>query len=98
MVGTRRGTAKGHDDMRRAGDVDCGEPWHLNVATVEDELEEGSSWNKRDRRHLSASSRMTILWRPGGSVTFFWANILILFRTTSMPLQVRAGEGREDRP
>lgn len=37
--------------------------------------------------HLSASSRMTILWRPGGSVTFFWANILILLRTTSMPLR-----------
>jgi hypothetical protein len=37
--------------------------------------------------HLSASSRMTILWRPGGSVTFFCANILILFRTTSMPLR-----------
>ena len=37
--------------------------------------------------HLSASSRMTTLCRPGGRVTFFWANILILFRTTSMPLQ-----------
>ncbi len=30
---------------------------------------------------------MTILWRPGGSVTFFCANILILLRTTSMPLR-----------
>lgn len=30
---------------------------------------------------------MTILCLPGGSVTFFWANILILLRTTSMPLQ-----------
>ena len=37
--------------------------------------------------HLSASSRMTTLCRPGGRVTFFWANILILFRTTSMPLR-----------
>lgn len=37
--------------------------------------------------HLSASSRMMILCRPLGSVTFCWANILILFLTTSMPLQ-----------
>lgn len=36
--------------------------------------------------YLSASSRITILWRPGGRVTFFWANILILFLTTSIPL------------
>lgn len=36
--------------------------------------------------HLSASSKITILCRPGGSVTFFWANILILFLTTSIPL------------
>lgn len=35
---------------------------------------------------LSASSRMTILCRPGGRVTFFWAKAFILFRTTSMPL------------
>ena len=38
--------------------------------------------------YLSASSSMTILCRPGGSVTFFCANILILFRTTSRPLQM----------
>ncbi len=38
------------------------------------------------RAHLSASSRMMILWRPRGSVTFFCANILILLRTTSIPL------------
>ena len=38
-------------------------------------------------RHLSASSRMTILCLPGGSVVFFCANIFILFRTTSIPLQ-----------
>lgn len=31
--------------------------------------------------HLSASSRITIFWRPGGSVTFCCANILILLRT-----------------
>lgn len=31
--------------------------------------------------HLSASSRMMIFWRPGGSVTFCCANILILLRT-----------------
>lgn len=43
------------------------------------------------RPHLSASSRMMILWRPGGSVTFFCANILILLRTTSMPLHTRRG-------
>ena len=41
--------------------------------------------------HLSASSRMMILWRPGRRVTFFCANILILLRTTSMPLQTRGG-------
>mmetsp|Transcript_25085 Transcript_25085/g.53786 ORF Transcript_25085/g.53786 Transcript_25085/m.53786 type:complete len:218 (+) Transcript_25085:1014-1667(+) len=34
---------------------------------------------------LSASSRITILCRPGGSVTFFCANILMRFRTTSIP-------------
>jgi len=34
---------------------------------------------------LSASSRMTILWRPGGNVTLCCANILILPRTTSIP-------------
>ena len=33
----------------------------------------------------SASSRITTLCRPGGRVTFFCANILILLRTTSMP-------------
>ena len=33
----------------------------------------------------SASSSNTILCRPGGNVTFFCANILILLRTTSMP-------------
>ena len=37
--------------------------------------------------YLSASSKITILCRPGCRVTFFWANILILFRTTSKPLQ-----------
>jgi hypothetical protein len=37
--------------------------------------------------HLSASSRITILCRPGGRVTFFWANIFILLRTTSIPLR-----------
>lgn len=36
--------------------------------------------------YLSASSRTTTLCFPGGSVTFFWANILILFLTTSIPL------------
>ena len=33
----------------------------------------------------SASSSRIILCRPGGRVTFFCANILILLRTTSMP-------------
>ena len=37
---------------------------------------------------LSASSRITILCLPEGKVTFFCANPLILFRTTSMPLQI----------
>lgn len=37
--------------------------------------------------HLSASSKIIILCRPGGRVTFFWANILILFLTTSIPLK-----------
>ena len=40
--------------------------------------------------HLSASSRMTILCLPLGSVTFCWANILILLRTTSMPRSLEA--------
>lgn len=44
--------------------------------------------------HLSASSRITNLWRPGGRVTFFCANPLILFRTTSIPL--RRSTGGED--
>ncbi len=39
--------------------------------------------------HLSASSRMTTLCRPGGKVTFFCAKALILFRTTSIPLKTR---------
>lgn len=36
--------------------------------------------------HLSASSKIIILCLPGGNVTFFWANIFILFLTTSIPL------------
>ena len=32
------------------------------------------------------SSKMTILWRPGGNVTFFLANILMVLRTVSIPL------------
>lgn len=28
---------------------------------------------------------MTSFWRPGGSVTFFWANPFIRLRTTSIP-------------
>ena len=35
----------------------------------------------------SASSRIISLCRPGGRVTFFCANILILVLTTSMPLE-----------
>ena len=38
----------------------------------------------------SASSRITILWRPLGRVTFCCANILIRFRTTSIPLSLEA--------
>ena len=37
--------------------------------------------------NLSASSKIIILCRPFGKVTFCWANILILLRTTSIPLQ-----------
>ena len=40
---------------------------------------------------------MTTLCRPGGSVTFFCANCLILLRTTSMPLQ-HASEHDVDLP
>ena len=36
--------------------------------------------------YLSASSKMMILCLPFGRVTFCWANILILFLTTSIPL------------
>ena len=36
--------------------------------------------------HLSASSSTMILCFPGGSVTFFCANILIFSRTTEIPL------------
>lgn len=43
---------------------------------------------------LSASSKMTILCRPFGSVTFCWANILILLRTTSMPRSFEAFNSR----
>lgn len=39
---------------------------------------------------LSASSRMMILWRPGGRVTRRWAKVRILLRTTSIPLQVQS--------
>lgn len=42
--------------------------------------------------YLSASSRMIILCLPGGRVTFFWANILILFLTTSMPLHNKVSQ------
>ena len=44
--------------------------------------------NKRTafNSHLSASSKMMILCLPLGNVTFFCANILILFLTTSIPL------------
>ena len=37
--------------------------------------------------YLSASSSIIIFCRPLGRVTFFCANILILFRTTSIPLK-----------
>ena len=43
---------------------------------------------KTGNHYLSASSRMIILCRPLGRVTFCWANILILLRTTSMPLKI----------
>merc|ERR550532_2008976 len=39
---------------------------------------------------LSASSRITILCFPLGRVTFCWANILILFLTTSIPRSLLA--------
>lgn len=40
--------------------------------------------------HLSTSSKIIILWRPGGNVTFCCANILILLRTVSIPLSFEA--------
>ena len=43
---------------------------------------------------LSASSKIIILWRPGGSVTLFMAKDLMVFRTTSMP---RASEALSSR-
>ena len=46
----------------------------------------GNISNVGKQFYLSASSRMIILCRPGGSVTFFCAKALILFRTTSIPL------------
>ena len=46
-----------------------------------------NDWNHSGWCYLSASSKITILCRPGCRVTFFCANILILFRTTSSPLQ-----------
>ena len=52
--------------------------------------------SRRASVYLSASSRMTILCRPAGSVTFFCANILILFRTVSMPLGKGAVEGADE--
>lgn len=39
---------------------------------------------------LSASSRIMILCFPFGRVTFCWANILILLRTTSIPRSFEA--------
>lgn len=42
------------------------------------------------KTNLSASSRMIILCLPCGKVTFCWANILILLRTTSMPRSFEA--------
>ena len=47
--------------------------------------------HRYNRAHLSASSRITILCLPGGSVTFFCAKALILFRTTSIPLHKVVG-------
>ena len=43
-------------------------------------------FNLNSNTYLSASSKMTILCRPGGKVTFFCANCLIFVRTTSIPL------------
>lgn len=38
---------------------------------------------------LSASSRIMSFCRPGGRVTFFWANAFMRERTTSMPAGTR---------
>ena len=43
---------------------------------------------------LSASSKITSLWRPGGRVTFFWAKPLIRLRTTSMPACLLSSSGQ----
>ena len=47
------------------------------------------------RRYLSASSKMMTLCLPGGRVTFFCANILILFLTTSIPLESKMEKNGE---
>lgn len=44
--------------------------------------------------YLSASSRIIILCLPGGSVTFCWANIFILFLTVSIPRSLDAFNSR----
>lgn len=44
--------------------------------------------------YLSTSSKIIILCRPGGKVTFCCANILTLFLTTSMPLSLEAFSSR----
>ena len=46
------------------------------------------------KTYLSASSRITSLWWPSGRITFFWANILIFSRTTSIPLEDEMVKGR----
>ena len=43
---------------------------------------------ERGGSYLSASSRMTSLCLPGGSVTFFCAKPFIRLRTTSIPASV----------
>ena len=50
--------------------------------------------HKQFALYLSASSKMLILCRPFGKVTFWLANILIWFLTTSIPLSLDALSSR----
>lgn len=77
-------SASGRTKSSRRQGVPAAAPWPsactstaLSPGSETGAAREEGSW----AAHLSASSRITILWQPGGSVTFCCANILILLRT-----------------